>query len=126
MDQGGPDQLLGVIKQCSGGFQGGGFSVRGSGGGFSFAMRIAGARAPGTYDIPFSSKKTFVRVGKFSSANGAPGGTRPLAGFAVIKRFVVGTGKNRRVRHRISVGAPTLYSGQSARLLKPGPGGLVC
>ena len=44
----------------------------------------------------------------------------------MIKRIVVGSGKNRRVRHRVSVGAPTLYRGRSARLLKPGPGGIVC
>ena len=77
-------------------------------------MRIAGVRRPSVSDIPFRSNKSFVRVGGFSSANGAPGGTRPLAGFAVIKRIVVGSGKNRRVRHRVSVGAPTLYRGRSA------------
>ena len=71
-DQGGPDQLLGIIRTCSGGFRGGAFSVRGSGGGFSFAMRIAGVRRPGVYDIPFGSNKSFVRVGGFSSANGPP------------------------------------------------------
>jgi len=115
---------VGRISSGSCGFSGKTFTARGSGSGFRFSLRIARARGPGSYTVPYSSGATFIKVSGSGTFSTTFGGRGPAGGSVVIKRIRVG----KRIRHRISVGFTPLVNSSSSRALTltPGPGGLVC
>ena len=127
--------LLGSITSGSCGFIGKGFRAVGSGGGYRFSMRIAGARRPGQFTIPNNDSGTYVKL-KSHGANYSTlgrntevlGVTGPrVAGLAIVKTRRVRRGKRIVVRYLISVGIDDLVSGGKPGVaLIPGRGGLAC
>jgi hypothetical protein len=123
---GGNLPLLGRITSGSCSFVGQGFRAIGSGSGYRFEMRIAGAKKPGQYIIPNSDAGTYVKLrsGGTTYSTFGPGVSR---GAAVIQTRRVRVGKRTVVRYRISVGVSDLVSGGMPGVaLVPGPGGLAC
>jgi hypothetical protein len=127
--------VLGTINTGTCSFTGTAFRALGSGGGYRFEMRIAGAKRPGQYIIPNNNAATYVKV----SSGGATystigrnttvlGVTGPrVAGLAVIRTRRVRVGKRSVVRYQIAVGIDDLVSGGKPGVaLIPAPGGLTC
>ena len=128
--------LVGAIKKGKCSFKRGGFSASGSGGGYEFTLRIAGARKPGKepadYEIPRGSSASYLQVrgpgGPYSSQSGpagfANGGVR-------IQKESTRKRRGKRivtiVYYRISVGMTPLYgSGESGIAVIPGRNVLQC
>ena len=126
-DEGIAQGLAGTLTSGSCSFGRGGFRLTARGGGGSLTLRLPGARRPGSYDVPVGSSGLSVSGfgGSYSSGSAGGFGGGNTAAIVVIKRITVGTGKRKRVRHRVSLGAPRLGSNPSI-LLKPAPGGLIC
>jgi hypothetical protein len=114
--------FLGTIRSGKCSFSGGSFRATGSGSGFKMTLRIAGAKRPGTYSIPYGSRGTYVSVNGYSSLNAPPG----AAGGGGIK--ILAFRVKKRIRYRISVGFTPLFNASlgAAVALSPAPGGLVC
>jgi hypothetical protein len=127
--------LLGRITSCSGSFTGTAFVAKGSGSGYRFEMRIAGALRQGAFEIPNNDSKSYVKLrtsGKTYSTLGRNtevlGTTGPrVAGFAVIRTVRVKVGNRTVTRYRITAGIDDLVSGGKPGVaLIPGRGGLLC
>jgi hypothetical protein len=127
--------LVGTIRKGSCSFKGRRFSARGSGSGYRFTMRIAGAKPPKpeeTYTIPRGSSASYIKVsgpgGPYSSQSGPAGYAN---GGVVIRKETTRKRRGKRfvtiVYYRISVGMQPLNgSGQIGIALIPGPNGLKC
>jgi hypothetical protein len=127
--------VLGTINSGTCSFTGTAFRALGSGGGYRFEMRIAGAKQPGQYIIPNNNASTYVKVsaggttystiGRNTTVLGVTGPRN--AGLAVIRTRRVRVGKRTVVRYQIAVGIDDLVSGGMPGVaLIPAPGGLTC
>jgi hypothetical protein len=131
----GGSELLGRITSGSCGFIGNGFRAKGTGSGYRFEMRIAGARRPGQFTIPNNDSGTYVKVssggGTYSTLGRNTevlGTTGPrVAGVAIIRAVRVKQGKRTVTRYRIGVIIDDLVrGGKPGVALIPGRGGLLC
>ena len=126
----GEPPLLGRITTGTCSFTGTTFVAHGSGSGYRFEMRIAGARRPGIYTIPLGYGSTYVRVkgnaGSWTTQTGNLDGPTN-GGAAIIILKPVRRGKRIVTRYRISVGVDPLFSGGKPGLaIIPSGGGLAC
>jgi uncharacterized delta-60 repeat protein len=131
----GDSPIIGTITSGSCSFAGGGFKAVGSGSGYRFAMRIAGAKRPGQYIIPNNNTATYVNVSRGGATYSTVGRNTEVlgttgprnAGAAVIRTRRVRVGKRTVVRYQIAVGIDDLViGGHPGVALIPGPGGLKC
>jgi uncharacterized delta-60 repeat protein len=128
--------LLGTISQGVCQFGGGNFTATGSGGGYRFSMRIAGATDPGEFEIPNNNTSTYVKVaagggGVFSTIGRNTtvlGTTGPrVAGEAIVRTRIVKVGKRTTTRYQLGVIIDDLVKGGKPGVsMIPGPGGLKC